>query len=91
MSERKEFIVESDAEKALWNNINKRVDIRVIYHDAKDGDDEDCLILRLESPQDDPEILKEYPDSVIGWQSIRLDVFAVIDLRRILNDWIDAG
>jgi hypothetical protein len=40
---------------------------------------------------DDPEVLEDYPDAKIIWQTIRLDVFAVVDLRRALNEWVDEG
>jgi hypothetical protein len=87
----KRVVIESDAEKSLWNDTNKRVDICLVYHDAKDEDDEDCLVLQLTSPMDDPEVLEDYPDAKIVWQTIRLDVFAVVDLRRALNEWVDEG
>ncbi len=77
------YIVECAAEKKLWNDENKRVDICLIPVEN------DEIILRLQSPQDDPEVLEEYPDSVIVWQTIRMDPYDVSRLMDVLQMWMN--
>lgn len=90
---RKDVLLEFDAEKALWKHL-PGIQMRLIYVDAEDltvDCPNDILILRLESPQDDPEVLEEYPDSVVVWQTIRMDAFDVAKLIGALKDWMNEG
>jgi hypothetical protein len=86
---RVEWVIEAEAEKAHWNKVPP-VRIRLIEREPDDDHPHDMLILRLESPQDDPEILEEYPNSVVVWQAIRLDAFDVGKLQEALEAWMNA-
>lgn len=76
MSDNKRVLIESSLK-------DEPIQLRLCHRD------DDILVLRLESLTTDPEILEEYPESVVVWQSILLDPLDVAVLISALRDWMD--
>ena len=68
------------------NDEMSTVEITLIERTGK-GEGEG-LVLRLDTPQTDPKVLMDYPDSRIVWQSIVMDEATIEELHEALDNWL---